>query len=442
VPKAPPMASSVSSPIAGPSNISNAGTSIAALVGPSFHMITSTSLYMPSPLGVPLRTFGEGPLAFARQNASRPLSSEQKASASASSRPSTSEAGSSSQQNRPSNRPPSNIQSSKFPAPPQILKHEIIEISSDSDSDSPPPTPPPKRETKPKTSIPSQARKSTGGQQPRRSSPPKRKDDHEVIEILDSDDEVAKPQVATGKSKALTNEMPKSAKISENASTSKLAPEDGMDIDHSSDAPVEVVAPSAKVDIGHAMRPNREHNVPAATDMAVSLRWTPSPLPAKLEPATPAHAQPSPLQPQSSPTSIKKPNRQGFNPISIPDNITLPPAPKKRRLQTAVKSTSDSFKQREISPSSSPASTPTGESESEESSDPNSRDSMSAPEPDLRNLANAFRINSTRDSSPEPQVLAKKPPSPPKATKPSVSISPQLIFHQFSHAATIGILQT
>jgi hypothetical protein len=345
----PPTTSNISSSVAGPSKTS---TSISARA--------STSSSMAPPADAPRRNFGKSTLDFTRLKASRLLTSEQKAAASSSSRPSTSEAGS--QRVKLSNHPPSSVSSKKPPAPPAKPKpseNEIIEISSDSDSDSPPP---PKRDIKPKT-----ARKFTGGQQPRRSSPPKRKNDPdpEIIEILDSDDEVAKPQVTTGKSVVLANGTRNTAKVLENAFTSKPPAEDGMDIDHSSDAPMED-APRKGIDIDHPM--DREPNISAA------LRWTPSPpLKPKPEPATPA--QPS-LQPQPSSSSIKQPNRQGFNPISIPDDITLPPSPTKRRLQTAVKTASGSFKQREISASQSSASSPAGDSESgEESSNPNSRDS-------------------------------------------------------------------
>jgi hypothetical protein len=414
----PPTTSNTSSSVAGPSRTS---TSISARA--------STSSSMAPPADTPRRNFGKSTLDFTRLKASRLLTSEQKAAASSSSRPSTSEAGSSSQRVKPSNHPLSSVSSKKPPAPPAKTKpseNEIIEISSDSDSDSPPP---PKRDIKPKT-----ARKFTGGQQPRRSSPPKRKNDPdpEIIEILDSDDEMAKPQVTTGKSVVSANGTRNTAKVLENASTSKPPAEDAMDIDHS-DAPVEVNAPRKGMDIDHPM--DREPNISAA------LRWTPSPpLKPKPEPATPA--QPS-LPPQPGSSSIKKPNRQGFNPISIPGDITLPPSPTKRRLQTAVKTASGSFKQREISASQSSASSPAGNSESgEESSNPNSRGSTSDPGPDLRNLTDALGINSTGHSSPEPQVPTKKLPTPPKATNQPVSITPQLMFHRISHPVAIGTLQS
>ena len=356
------------------------------------------------------RIFGEGSLPFTSKPAFRPLTSEQKASISSSSKPSTFDAGPSSQ--RIKSRLPSNVSSNKLPAPPAKPKpseNEIIEISSDSNDDSPPP---PKQQLKP-------APKSTGGRQLRRISPPKVKNEPEIIEILDSDDEVAKPQVATGKSVVLGNGLPKDTKVSGDTSTSKPPPEDGMDVDHSSDPPVEVDAPNKSIDIDHPMPPNRENNVPAATHMIVDLRSTPSP-PLKPEPASPVGALSLSLQPEPGPSWIKKPNRQGFNPISIPENITLPPSPPKRRLQTAVKTASGHFKQREISPTTSSASSPTGDSESgKESSNPNSRDSTSDPGPDL---TDALGINSTGHSSPEPQVVARKSPTPPKVIKPPVSI--------------------
>jgi hypothetical protein len=407
VPKVQPTTSNLSSSVAGPSKISNPGTSISARA--------STSSSMAPPADALPRIFGKNSLAFTSKPASRPLTSEQKASASTSSRSPTS-AGFSSQRIKPSHRPSSSLSSNKLPAPPAKPKpseNEIIEISSDSGNDSPPP---PKRQIKPKTSIPSQARKFTGGHQPRRSSPPKRKNDPEIIEIFDSDDEVVNPHFAAGKSVVSGNELPKKAQVSGNTSTSNPPPDDGMDIDQSFDGLVEVDAPSKGIDIDHPMQPDRERNTSAA------LRWTPSP-PHKPEPATPAHPS---LQPQAGPSSIKKPNRQGFNPISIPDDITLRPSPTKRHLQTAVKTTSGSFKQREISPTSSSASSPTGDSESgKESSNPNSRDSTSDPGPDLRNLTDALGIDSTGNSSPEPQVLTKKSPTPPKATTSLVHIFPR-----------------
>ena len=413
----PTTSSNISSSVAGPSKTS---TSISARA--------STSSSMAPPADAPRRSFGKSTLDFMRQKPSRPLTSEQKAASSSSSRPSTSEAVSSSQRVKPSNHPPSSVSSKKppaLPAKPKPSENEIIEISSDSDSDTPPP---PKRDIKPKI-----ARKSTGGHQLGRSSPPKRKNDPdpEIIEILDSDDEVAKPQVTTGKSVTLANRTRHTAKVEEDAPISKPPAEDAMDIDHSSDAPVEVDAPRKGIDVDHPM--HQEPNISAA------LRWTPSPpLKPKLEPATPA--QPS-LQPQPSSSSIKKPNGQGFNPISIPGDITLPPSPTKRRLQTAVKTASGSFKQREISPSSCSASSPAGDSESgEESSNLNSRGSTSDPGPDLRNLTDALGINSTGHSSPEPQVLTKKLPTPPKATNQPVSIIPHLMFYRFSYTVAIGTL--
>ncbi|KIM43424.1 hypothetical protein M413DRAFT_380958 [Hebeloma cylindrosporum] len=360
VPRVPPMPSSS---IAGPSNT---GTSISARA--------STSR-----ADAPRKINGKGVF---------------QESASTGSRPSTSVAGPSSQRLKSFNLPISN-KLPPAPAKPKSSKNEeIIEISSDSDNNSPPP---PKRE------IPKTARKSTGTgrNKSRRSSPPKRKAEPEIIEIFDSDDEVAKPQITTGKSV----DAPKTTKALENIATSK-PPEDGMDVDSSSDGSVEVVASSAGVDVKRDMRPVREHNTSAAIDV---LRWTPPTPPAKPEPVTPVHASPPP--PHSSPTSIKKPNRQGFNPISIPDDLILPPSPSKRPLQTAVKSASDSFKRREASPSSSSASSPTGDSESgKESSKPNSRGSTG---PDLRHMT--LGINSTGHSAPE---LAKKPPTPPNATGP------------------------
>ena len=415
----PTTSSKISSSLAGSSKISNPGTSISARA--------STSSSMAPPGDPPRRTFGKSTFDFARQKAYRPLTSEQKAAASSSSRPSTAEAGSSTNRVKPYNHPASTVSSNnKLPAPsakPKPSEDDVIEISSDSHSDSPPP--PPKRD------IPKTARKSTGGNQPRRTLPPKRKSDPEVIEIFDSDDEVAKPQVATGKSVVLANATRKIAKVSGSVPTSKPPAEDGMDVDHSSGAPVEVDAPRAGI---------ADRN-PAVLDMAVDLRWTPSP-PSKpgLEPTTPA--QPS-LQPQPGSSSIKKPNRQGFNPISIPDDIILPPSPPKRRLQTAVKTAAGSFKQRETSPSPCPASSPADDSESgEESSNPNSRDSTSDPGPDLRPLTDVFGINSTGNSSPEPQVPTKKLPTPPKATNAPVSITPHLTFYQISHPFAIGTLQS
>ena len=287
----PPMTSSkISSSLAGPSKISNPGTSISACA--------STSSSMAPPGDPPRRTFGKSTFDFARQKAYRPLTSEQKAAASSSSRPSTAEAGSSTNQVKPYNHPASSVSlKNKLPAPsanPKPSEDDVIEISSDSHSDSPPP--PPKRD------IPKTARKSTGGNQPRRTLPPKRKSHTEIIEIFDSDDEMAKPQVATGKSVVLANATGKIAKVSENTFTSKPPAEDGMDVDHSSGAPAEVDAPRAGI---------ADRN-PAVPDMAVDLQWTPSP-PSKpeAEPATPA--QPS-LQQQPGSSLIKKTESTGLQP--------------------------------------------------------------------------------------------------------------------------------
>jgi len=345
--------------------------------------------------------------------------------------PSTSQAGSSSQRIKSFFQPPSIALSSKLgklPAPavkPKPSEDEIITISSDSDDDE---SPPPKRKpavTDGKPPASSCTRKSTSGHQPRRS--PSTKTIHDVIEILDSDDEAVNPRVAPGRLADLVNSTRRNPKFSKHTPTSKTPVEDGMDLDH----PVPV-AQSAAIDADTAMDPDRENNVPAGASISVDSRRTPAAPPTKPGHVTTLENLPSP-QPQPALSSVKKPNRQGFNSISVPDQSTPPPSANRRPFQIAVKSASGSLKRRETLHPSSSASPSTGGSESgTESSKPNSPDSMSDAAPDLPNLTHALRIRSTGHSSPEPQAPKKSPAPSDSRGKSAPSIDPK---RTVSHAA-------